>query len=98
MQFQDRTALVTVGDSGIGLAVAKLFLAERANVATTGGKQAALAAAAKELGRDLAAATPGGKTSLDTFEQVLKINLAGVFFPNQVAKPRTKKVVPRRQI
>jgi NAD(P)-dependent dehydrogenase (short-subunit alcohol dehydrogenase family) len=46
----------------------------------------------------IAATAPVGKTSLGTLEQVLKINLTGVFFPIQVAAARTEKAVPRRQI
>lgn len=97
MRFGDKTAQMTVGDSGNSLASIQLFLAGGANMATTGGSQATLEGAAKELGIELAA-TPAGETSLGTFEHVMKINLTGVFFPIQVAKPQTKKVVPRRQI
>jgi hypothetical protein len=98
MRFRDKTALIAVGDSGISLKIAQLFLADGANVATTGRNQATVEAAAKGPRHDLAAATPVGKTSRDTLEQVLKINLREVFFPIQVAKPRTEKAVPRRQI
>jgi NAD(P)-dependent dehydrogenase (short-subunit alcohol dehydrogenase family) len=50
MRLANKTALITGGNSGIGLATAKLFVAEGARVAITGRNQATLDAAAKELG------------------------------------------------
>lgn len=50
MRLANKTALITGGNSGIGLATAKLFAAEGAKVVITGRNQATLDAAAKELG------------------------------------------------
>src|SRR5882757_5979457 len=50
MRLANKTALITGGNSGIGFATAKLFVAEGARVAITGRNQAMLEAAAKELG------------------------------------------------
>jgi NAD(P)-dependent dehydrogenase (short-subunit alcohol dehydrogenase family) len=50
MRLANKTALITGGNSGIGLATAKLFVAEGAKVVITGRDQAKLEAAAKELG------------------------------------------------
>ena len=50
MRLANKTALITGGNSGIGLATAKLFVAEGARVAITGRNKATLEAAAKELG------------------------------------------------
>ena len=50
MRLKDKTALITGGNSGIGLATARLFVAEGARVAITGRNQETLDAAAKELG------------------------------------------------
>src|ERR1700716_3640211 len=50
MKLKTKTALITGGNSGIGLATARLFVAEGARVAITGRNQATLEAAAKELG------------------------------------------------
>src|ERR1700754_1609195 len=50
MRLKNKTALITGGNSGIGLATARLFVAEGACVIITGRNQATLDAAAKELG------------------------------------------------
>lgn len=50
MRLKGKTAFITGGNSGIGLATAKLFVAEGAKVVITGRDQARLDAAVKELG------------------------------------------------
>jgi NAD(P)-dependent dehydrogenase (short-subunit alcohol dehydrogenase family) len=50
MRLANKTALITGGNSGIGFATAKLFVAEGAKVVITGRNQATLDAAARELG------------------------------------------------
>jgi NAD(P)-dependent dehydrogenase (short-subunit alcohol dehydrogenase family) len=50
MRLANKTALITGGNSGIGLATARAFAAEGARVAITGRNQDTLDAAAKELG------------------------------------------------
>jgi NAD(P)-dependent dehydrogenase (short-subunit alcohol dehydrogenase family) len=51
-RLKGKTVLITGGTSGIGLATAKLFIAEGARLAVTGRDQERLAAAQKELGGD----------------------------------------------
>jgi NAD(P)-dependent dehydrogenase (short-subunit alcohol dehydrogenase family) len=55
MDLQGRTALVTGGNSGIGLAAARALLAQGARVAITGRDRAKLDAAAAELGAGVVA-------------------------------------------
>jgi len=50
MRLSGKTAFITGGNAGIGLATAKLFVAEGAKVAITGRNAETLAAAKKELG------------------------------------------------
>src|SRR3954470_24074174 len=50
MRLANKTALITGGNSGIGLATAKVFVAEGAKVVITGRNQATLEAAARDLG------------------------------------------------
>lgn len=59
-----KTALITGGNSGIGLTTAKLFLAQGARVAITGRNAAALKQAVESLGGDvLALQCDAGKVS-----------------------------------
>ena len=51
-RFQGKVALVTGGNSGIGLGVAKAYAREGAQVAITGRNEKTLEAAAKEIGEE----------------------------------------------
>jgi NAD(P)-dependent dehydrogenase (short-subunit alcohol dehydrogenase family) len=55
MRLKGKTALITGGNSGIGLATARVFVAEGARVAIIGRNKTTLEAAAKELGKNLLA-------------------------------------------
>src|SRR6266446_10015432 len=55
MRLAGKTALITGGNSGIGLATARLFLAEGAHVAITGRNRKTLDTASGELGKGVLA-------------------------------------------
>src|SRR2546429_6914176 len=52
-KLEGKTALITGGTSGIGLATAKAFVNEGAYTFITGRREAELAAAGKEVGRNV---------------------------------------------
>src|SRR5262249_35589277 len=54
-KLEGKTALVTGGSSGIGLATAKQFVTEGAYVFITGRREPELAAAVREIGRNVTA-------------------------------------------
>ena len=67
MRLTGKTAFITGGNSGIGLATARLFIAEGAKVVITGRNKETLRAAAGELGPNLLAleADTRDPTSID---------------------------------
>ena len=71
MRLANKTALITGGNSGIGLATARLFVTEGARVAITGRNQATLEAAAKELGSN-ALAIVADATDIAATEKAVK--------------------------
>src|SRR3981081_4085231 len=86
MRLANKTALITGGNSGIGLATAKLFVAEGAKVAITGRDQAKLEAAAKELGPNafaiVADATDVAATEQAVAKAVEKFGKLDIVFAN----------------
>ena len=70
-KLDDRIALITGGSSGIGLATAKLFIAEGARVIITGRSQDALNAAVAELG-DRAVGIQGDVARLEDLDRLYR--------------------------
>ena len=75
MRLTNKTALITGGNSGIGLETARLFVAEGARVIITGRNQARLDAAAKELGPN-ALAVVADATDIAATEAAIKKGVA----------------------
>src|SRR5258707_2691829 len=86
VRLANKTALITGGNSGIGLATAKLFVPEGARVAITGRNKATLEAAAKELGPNalaiVADATDIAATENAVTQAVEKFGKLDVLFAN----------------
>ena len=68
-KLEGKTALVTGGNSGIGLATAKEFVNEGAYVFITGRRESELAAAAKKIGRNVSA-VQGDVSNLDDLDRL----------------------------
>jgi len=71
MRLANKTELITGGNSGIGFATAKLFVAEGAKVVITGRNRETLASAAKELGPN-ALAVAADATDVAALEAAVK--------------------------
>src|SRR5438132_1772633 len=86
VRLAKKTAFITGGNSGIGLATAKLFVAEGAQVAITGRNKETLEAAAKELGPNAVAivadATDIAATEAAIRQAVEKFGKLDVVFAN----------------
>jgi NAD(P)-dependent dehydrogenase (short-subunit alcohol dehydrogenase family) len=86
MRLTNKTALITGGNSGIGLATARLFVAEGAKVIITGRNQETLQAAAKELGPNalavVADATDVAATEAAIRQGVEKFGKLDIVFAN----------------
>jgi NAD(P)-dependent dehydrogenase (short-subunit alcohol dehydrogenase family) len=86
MRLANKTALITGGNSGIGLATARLFLKEGARVAITGRDRAKLDAVAKDLGGDVLAiaadATDVAATEAAVAQAVDKFGKLDIVFAN----------------
>jgi len=77
MKLEGKTALITGGNSGIGLAIAHRFAREGAHVFITGRRQAQLDAAAASIG-NRATAIQGDVTSTDDLDRLFDtIDAAG---------------------
>jgi len=70
MRLKNKTALITGGNSGIGLETARLFVAEGAKVIITGRNRESLDAAAKVLGAN-AIALVADATDVDATEAAI---------------------------
>ncbi|MDB5619075.1 SDR family oxidoreductase [Tardiphaga sp.] len=86
MRLAGKTALITGGNSGIGLTTARLFVAEGARVAITGRDRTRLDAAVAELGANaigiVADATDIAATERAVAETVKKFGKLDIIFAN----------------
>ena len=86
MRLANKTAFITGGNSGIGLATARVFVAEGARVVVTGRNKATLEAAAKELGPNalgiVADATDIAATEAAIKQAVEKFGKLDIVFAN----------------
>src|SRR6266478_4005447 len=69
MRLEKKVALITGGNSGIGLATAKQFVNEGAYVFITGRRKEELAAAVKEIGQNVTG-VQGDVSNLDDLDRL----------------------------
>jgi NAD(P)-dependent dehydrogenase (short-subunit alcohol dehydrogenase family) len=72
-KLEGKIALITGGNSGIGLATAKQFVEEGAYVFITGRRDPELAAAVKEIGKNVTG-VPGDVSNLGDLDRSHKSN------------------------
>jgi NAD(P)-dependent dehydrogenase (short-subunit alcohol dehydrogenase family) len=68
-KLEGKVAVITGGNSGIGLATARRFVAEGAHVFITGRRQAELDEAVRQIGRNVTG-VPGGVSNLADFDRL----------------------------
>ncbi len=90
-KLEGKIALITGGNSGIGLATAKRFVNEGAYVFITGRRDPELAAAVKEIGRNVTG-VQGDVSNLGDLDRlfadsIFDINVKGLLFTVQKALP-----------
>ena len=100
MRLKNKTALITGGNSGIGLETARLFIAEGAKVIITGRNRQTLDAAAKELGPNaialVADATDVAATEAAIRKGVEKFGKLDIVFANAGIPGDAPRRIPRR--
>ena len=84
-KLDGKIALITGGNSGIGLATAKWFAKECAYVFITGRRDSELAAAVKEIGHDVTGAQ-GDVSNLDDLDRLLVACLALLLIDAEAAE------------
>ena len=95
VRLANKTAFITGGNSGIGLATARLFVAEGAKVAITGRNQATLEAAARELGPN-ALAIVADATDIEATEKAI-LQAVQKFGKLEPTSPRCSSPCRRRR-
>ena len=70
-KLDGKTAVITGGSSGIGLAIAKLFVKEGAHVFITGRRQSELDSAVKDIGKNVTA-VQGDAAKLEDLDRLYK--------------------------
>src|SRR6266403_1758946 len=102
-KLEGKVAVITGGNSGIGLATAQRFVAEGAYVFITGRRQSELDAAVKQIGKSVTA-VQGDVSNLadldrlyatvkqrkDHFDKIFDANVKGLLFTVQKALPLLK--------
>ena len=93
-RLEGKVALVTGGNSGIGLATAKRFVSEGAHVFITGRRDTELAAAVKEIGKNVTG-VQGDVSNLGDLDRLFaRLGIAEALAPKTV-KPDTESVSER---
>src|SRR5256885_16911793 len=91
-KLEGKTALITGGTSGIGLATAKAFVNEGAYTFITGRREAELAAAVKEIGRNVTGIQGDGSNLGDLDRVFAKIKQEKGRLGNEFAQARGAKI------
>jgi NAD(P)-dependent dehydrogenase (short-subunit alcohol dehydrogenase family) len=97
-RFQDKTVLVTGGNSGIGLAAAQAFAAEGARVVITGRDAATLEQARTTLGADAVALVNDAGRLADTTALAAELTTRGLRLDAVFLNAGVAKLLPMEQV
>ncbi len=101
-KLEGKVAVITGGNSGMGLATAKLFVAEGAKVVITGRRQSEIDSALKEINSDKASGVQGDVASMKDLDRLYETVKAkhghiDILFANAASAVCSRSAISRKK-